>query len=350
MIESSVDTPPQLPGQADDAPGAPSWVAPGPVEHPTPQLAPAPPPRKSGTAFFAVVLALFAVPGSMAQAANPVLGLAWSEAFALLLPAVVVAAASNLDPRRALLLARRPGLSSLVLAVLVGAAGFFTAGALMAATSVVLPVRWLELFDVTRIFDRPPLERAALAVIATTVAPFCEEAAFRGWVLTALRTRHRTAVAIALSALFFALMHLDPVRFPALLGLGLLYGWLAWRSGSLWPSILAHAVNNALGVTLALAGARQAAFEAAQPSPAQVLTFAALALVVSGGILRAVAGVYRRATPSPPAVEEVVVRKDPHRSRTSFDLTRIPRALLFLAVIGAGALAALAWTGPVGRR
>ena len=51
-------------------------------------------------------------------------------------------------------------------------------------------------------------------------------------------------MAIVISALIFGVIHLNPVQivFGALYGL--LLGWLAWRTGSLLPSIVVHVANN----------------------------------------------------------------------------------------------------------
>ncbi len=306
--------------------------------------------RPSGLAFFAIVLALYAALGSAAQAASAVLGLAWSETFALLLPAFLIAAGSNLQPSRALLLARRPDAGVLGLAVLIGAASFVAAGSLMALVSLLLPRHWIEVFDVTRIFDRPPLQRAALGVAAVALAPFCEEVAFRGWILTALRTRHRTGVAMVLSALLFAIMHLDPVRFGALLALGVLFAWLAVRSGSIWPSVLAHATNNGLGVLVAWRGdAGDAALRSVDVAPAQVAASSSLVLLGAAGVVAVLARAYGART-SPPPLAELVVRRDPAAPGGRFDAGRVPATLLALAILGGALLVPLLLLGHVGRR
>jgi membrane protease YdiL (CAAX protease family) len=304
---------------------------------------PAPPPRKNGLAFFAIVLALYGLLWTLAQVASPLLGLAWSEVFALLLPAFVAAAGSNLYPTRALLLSRRPGASAVALALFIGAAGFLAAGAIMELTSIALPARWLQLFDVSKLFERPPLERAALSVAAATVAPFCEEVAFRGWLLTALRTRCRTGPAIALSAILFAVMHLDPVRFSALVALGVLYAWMTWRSGSVWPAILAHATNNVLGIALTTSDAGTS-LGAPRPLTAQFVGSVVLTLALSGGVLSLLAMAYRRVTPAPPPIGDALVRRDPAEESTAFHFARVPAGQL--AAIGAAgfSLAALLLT------
>ena len=310
----------------------------GEIRPPAPP-APPPPPRKNGLAFFAIVLALYGVLGTLAQVASPLLGLAWSEVFALLLPAFVAAAGSNLNPTRALLLSRKPSARTVALALLIGAAGFLAAGAIMELTSIALPARWLQIFDISKLFERPPLERAALSVAAATVAPFCEEVAFRGWLLTALRTRCRTGAAIVLSASLFAVMHLDPVRFSALVALGVLYAWMTWRSGSVWPAVLAHATNNGLGIALASSDA--ADLGATRPPTAQLVGAAIFTLALAGGVLSLLAMAYRRAAPAPPPVGDALVRRDPTEESTAFHFGRVPAGQL--AAIGAAgfSLAAL---------
>jgi membrane protease YdiL (CAAX protease family) len=284
------------------------------------------------------VLGLYSVLGTAAQAANAPLGLVWSQLFALLLPASIAAAGSNLRPGRALLLARAPGLPAMFLAPLIGATAFLGAGALMQLTSMLLPERWLEIFDVSKLFERPPLERAALSVAAAAMAPFCEEVAFRGWLLTALRTRYAPGGAVALSGLLFAVMHLDPVRFSALVALGVLYAWLTFRSGSVWPAVLAHATNNGLGLALARAADSAASLQGL-PRSREVAVAAVSTLAFSGVALWFLALTYQRATPSPPPVDDALAPADAADPSVAFRFGRVPTRLL--AAIAAGVVSLL---------
>jgi len=54
--------------------------------------------------------------------------------------------------------------------------------------------------------------------------------------------------AVVVSALAFALFHLSAVRFAPTLLLGLVLGTLAVRTGTLWASIVAHLLNNAMAL------------------------------------------------------------------------------------------------------
>ena len=90
-----------------------------------------------------------------------------------------------------------------------------------------------------------PRARAGLAVEAGLWAPLFEELAFRGLLFGALRTRMTfTGAALASSLLFAALHPYGPQGLVALTALGLVWCWSYERSGSLWPSILAHGLHN----------------------------------------------------------------------------------------------------------
>lgn len=76
-------------------------------------------------------------------------------------------------------------------------------------------------------------------------APLVEELIFRGAVLKALlEGMHNHWAAIVLSAALFALVHFNPVQMPHAFCLGLLLGWMYYRTGSVIPGIAVHWVNN----------------------------------------------------------------------------------------------------------
>jgi len=316
----------------------------GPPAGSPPPSPPVPEPARPGAAalgFFAVLLALV-VPDLVAQGSSRVLGLAWSELFTLLLPAVVAAAGSNLRARRYLGLERTRALPVLAGALL-GGAGFLLANGVMVAWVAILPRRVLDLFpDVARIFEGGIAVQLVVAFVAAGLAPLCEEAAFRGFLQRTLARAVGPGIAIGVTALLFALRHLDPVRFPALLLLGAIFGWAAWRSGSLWPAVAAHAANNALATALALSGA---AADAAGELPA--LGDAAWPLLLGGAALVPLALWYRRLTPSPPPAEDAVALRDPATPSTRFRLDRVPASLMGVALAGLAALSALALLSPV---
>lgn len=86
-------------------------------------------------------------------------------------------------------------------------------------------------------------------VVIGILAPFAEEVVFRGAILRKLlgmMDEKRHWVAIALSALVFGLVHLNvPQGIHAFL-IGLLLGWMYYRTRSILPGILFHWVNNSV--------------------------------------------------------------------------------------------------------
>jgi CAAX protease family protein len=103
-----------------------------------------------------------------------------------------------------------------------------------------------------------PLTTYATLFAAVVIAPFCEEAFFRGFVFPGLRRGMSVGWAILVSSLLFAVAHADPGSFPVLFVIGLALAFLRWRTRSLWPCILLHMLNNgiaALIIVLTMQGA-----------------------------------------------------------------------------------------------
>ena len=83
------------------------------------------------------------------------------------------------------------------------------------------------------------------------LAPVCEELVFRGAILRALLSwTSRHWVAIAISALLFALIHGNPAQMPHAFLIGLLLGWLYYRTDSIVPGVVYHWVNNSIAYVL----------------------------------------------------------------------------------------------------
>jgi uncharacterized protein len=89
----------------------------------------------------------------------------------------------------------------------------------------------------------------ASAILTCVVAPICEEMLFRGYIFTALRNWKGTLPAALITAVIFGGIHygsaptLDLVPLAGLgFGLCLLYRY----TGSLYPCIVAHSLNNSL--------------------------------------------------------------------------------------------------------
>ena len=93
--------------------------------------------------------------------------------------------------------------------------------------------------------------RIGLVLAVVVVAPILEELLFRGWVLPRLMRRFGDGPGFTITALGFAALHLDaPQVAPPILALALALGWLRLRTGSVWPGVVAHMLNNGIALLL----------------------------------------------------------------------------------------------------
>jgi membrane protease YdiL (CAAX protease family) len=112
------------------------------------------------------------------------------------------------------------------------------------------PPQWLqEVFEDLFVSKDRLLSRVFLLVI---VAPVTEELLFRGIILRGLLSRYRPAAAVTLTALLFAVLHMNPWQSLSALFLGILFGWFYWRTGSVALCVLAHAIANGLSILFTL--------------------------------------------------------------------------------------------------
>jgi uncharacterized protein len=86
-------------------------------------------------------------------------------------------------------------------------------------------------------------------VIIAFLPAVCEEICFRGALQRIMIHLTKNAwTGIILTSIFFSALHLQFQGFLPRMFLGVLLGAFYWYSGSLWTSILAHFVNNAIQV------------------------------------------------------------------------------------------------------
>lgn len=90
-------------------------------------------------------------------------------------------------------------------------------------------------------------------VVLCLVAPVVEELVFRGAILRALLGSMKSRwTAIFVSAMLFALVHVNPAQMPHALLIGILFGWMYSRTGSILPGIVLHCVNNTVACAFVL--------------------------------------------------------------------------------------------------
>lgn len=142
------------------------------------------------------------------------------------------------------------------------------------------------------------------------VAPLTEEVIFRGLILRAFLRRFKPAAAFLLSSGLFGMVHLNPWQFVSASALGVLFAWWYARTQSLVPSLIGHALANAMVVGHAWLPFEVQGFNVDDPiagSHLQPAWFDAL------GVLLLAAGLwlFHRATPAIHARAEVAAESQP---------------------------------------
>jgi hypothetical protein len=163
------------------------------------------------------------------------------------------------------------------------------------------PPQWLQQVFEDMFFAKDRLlARVFLLVI---MAPATEELLFRGIILRGLLSRYRPFTAVLLTSFLFAALHMNPWQSLSALFIGVLFGWIYLRTGSVALCVLAHATANGLSIVFTLLpfdipgltgtpGDKTAVF---QP---WWLDAAGVAVLLAGF------WIFRRATPPSPAMPE----------------------------------------------
>ncbi len=126
------------------------------------------------------------------------------------------------------------------------------------ALGMVIPLTWLEeqlpeswvtnvLNEEMALIMKSPEGYFSVCMLA----PLMEEIVFRGAMIRALKNTFASMkngewIAISISALLFALAHLNPAQIPHAFVVGLLLGWLFVKTGSIVPGVIVHWINNSI--------------------------------------------------------------------------------------------------------
>ena len=221
-----------------------------------PACSPCPPASPSrifpANVLFLISIVLILTAGTAAQAWRVWPGLIITELFCILLPAWLFArqTGSVAEALRLKWVGVAPcavgwlmGVSAFPLALLAGALGRNLLGYEFSLPDSFLPVG--------------PGNTAVYVLALAILPPWCEEMLFRGYILRAYeRAGWAPRSAILLVAGLCTAWHLSPSRAPAVAVFALLTTYLAWRTGSVWPSIGGHLGANGTAALLVISRAR----------------------------------------------------------------------------------------------
>jgi sodium transport system permease protein len=223
--------------------GGDSWRAVFSIErraggHPTPV---------TGLLLFAIVMVAVFYGSLFLERFGMVATLLVVELGFFLAPALGAAAIFGYDWRQTFAL-RRPAALALAGAVLIGLGAWTVAGGILIRL-LPPPESLARAMEKLLLLDGQPVPLWIVWLAIGVTPAVCEELFFRGFVMSGLRSTGAWPAAL-ISALLFGVAHASIYRLMPTLFLGILFGVLVWRTGSIVCSIVAHALNNSLMATI----------------------------------------------------------------------------------------------------
>ena len=92
------------------------------------------------------------------------------------------------------------------------------------------------------------MSRNVFGIISIAImAPLVEELLFRGAIQGyMLRKGMKPLHAILIASAIFGIVHMNPIQVPFAFAIGMIFGWLYYRTGSVIPGIVGHFINNSI--------------------------------------------------------------------------------------------------------
>lgn len=126
----------------------------------------------------------------------------------------------------------------------------------VATLGSLIPSSWLQELmpelpnTAEKAFDLVLKDRWGYFIVGL-LAPLSEELVFRGAILRELlKWKENPWIGIIISAMLFSLVHMNPVQMPHAFLVGILLGWLYYRTDSIIPGVTWHWVNNTIAYVM----------------------------------------------------------------------------------------------------
>ena len=131
--------------------------------------------------------------------------------------------------------------------ILIVALGSFLPAAIGMGIAILLTFVIPADESAAKLWENMTIEFAVPFVLFIALLPgFGEELLFRGYFQRRLLQRWSPGLAIFSSSIVFGLVHIMPHTVVFAFFVGLWLGYIAWKIGSIWPTILAHVLINGI--------------------------------------------------------------------------------------------------------
>lgn len=275
----------------------------------------------SANLLYLVSMLLVLFLGSTVQSLNLTIGLIVTEFLLILLPVLVFLPLRHIPFKEGLRL-NKISWKVAVLSLLLGVSTYVFS---VLIEEVMMKLSGMPPVDVPAGSMPDNILFYILYVVALAVsAPICEEALFRGAIQGAYESRKSTALAIIVPTLMFAFFHFRLSGLPGLLPISFLLGYVAWRTRSIYSSILVHVGIN---------GTASAVTILALNGITIVKEFSNLILVSAGGLVVTLVllALFIRVQPRPVSEESP---EEPRKKWLAVYWPLIIAGLLYLVIVG----------------
>jgi sodium transport system permease protein len=192
-------------------------------------------------------LAFAGIPSGFSGLAKMIVG---PQILMILLPAVAIAYLCTRNARVGLRL-RIPAWNVILLALITGIAAHPAYMLLAQWVMIAYPVNEAAFASLSPLTDQMAQTPWLTLVLLMAVLPaVCEELAFRGFIFGGLLRDGQPLRAILISSVVFGISHGVLQQSISATVMGMLLGWVSWRTSSVIPAMVIHVVNNSLSVSL----------------------------------------------------------------------------------------------------
>lgn len=203
----------------------------------------------SANLLYLVTMLLIILVGSMLQMSNLSLGVIATELLLILLPTLIFLWIAKVPLKEGLRL-NRISVPVAVLSVFLGVCTYLFSVLIELAMANLTGLPSVDLSQSTLPQGVWPSVLYAVAIAVS--APICEEVLFRGALQGSYEGRKSALFAIVVPAVMFAFYHFRLSGLPGLIPVAFLLGYVAWRTRSIFASILIHFGMNAAAATVSV--------------------------------------------------------------------------------------------------
>lgn len=198
--------------------------------------------------FFVAIVVLFYYIGASWQIADLIKGLVKTQLIILVLPVILVLRVSKNDIKKTLRL-NMPDVRNFAIVLLAAAPLIILVSLITQVTNMIYPIPDAYIEAMEKIVNMGDLSFLMNILVIAMLPGICEEILFRGFIINGFKKKGFWG-SIIITAVLFAILHLDPYRLLPVTIIGIWLGYMLLRSNSLYVPMLAHAVNNSLAVVM----------------------------------------------------------------------------------------------------